>query len=231
MMRRRLAAFVTAVPLLFLSGPAAAGFSVALEDEEERATIAAACGDDRGLVPGLEVVLSRHPRLGGSDYGNWLPAMEAWVGARTTVRRVLPERDLAGCVVAVVEADDGRFSWRVADMEIVTARPGWGDWPGVARKMLLEGDTDGSGRLDAAEIATLDCSLLGRLDASHRSRVPLSVRTAFGFPADAARYRGEALGIGTEHRATADMRLEACGLEGLRNREVGAASVSDAAAE
>jgi hypothetical protein len=231
MMRSCRAVLPTFAVLLLLAAEAPAGFSPVLTEQEGRSTIPAACGDERGLVPGLEVILSRHPRLAGGDQVNWLPAMEAWVGARTTVRRVLAERDLAGCVMAVVEADDGRFSWRVADLEIVTARPGWGDWPGVARKMLLEGDADGSGSLDAGEVAALGCPLLARVDASHRARVPLSVRIAFGFPAGAARYRGETLGIVPEHRAAADARFEACGIEGGRKGETEAAPVPDAAAE
>ena len=191
--------------------------------------ILAACGDDRGLAPGMEVVLGRHVRLAGADYGNWLPAMDAWVGARTTVRRVLPERDLAGCAVAVVEADEGRFSWRVADMEVVTARPGWGDWPTMARKILLEADADGSGALEAGEVATLDCALLQRVDAAHRSRVPLSVRVAFGFQPAAVRYRGAALGIDAAHREAADQRLAFCGIAGDVRLGGAAASGPDAA--
>lgn len=64
---------------------------------------------------GAGVVLGQHRDVNGDT--NWSAEMQPFVGQRTTITQLVGVDD-QGCPVVNVDADGGRFFWRVRDMTI-----------------------------------------------------------------------------------------------------------------
>lgn len=72
--------------------------------------------DFRGAELGATVVLGRHRTVRGED--SWRTEMEAFIGRRAVVREQVGV-DGRGCPVVRVDVDEGRYYWRVRDLEVV----------------------------------------------------------------------------------------------------------------
>lgn len=65
---------------------------------------------------GTWVILGRHRRVQGED--NWAPSMEEYVGTRTQVKELRTETDAQGCPYVRVLADEGKWNWRLRDLQL-----------------------------------------------------------------------------------------------------------------
>lgn len=64
---------------------------------------------------GAQVVLGRHRDVNGDP--NWSPDMDPLVGTRASVTTLVGV-DEQGCPIVNVDADGGRFVWRIRDMTL-----------------------------------------------------------------------------------------------------------------
>ena len=97
------------------------------------------------LAPvGSRVVLGKHTKVDPKDESSlfWADGMDAYVGEETVITEHVG-RDKWGYAIAYVEADDGAFYWRVADMYLVERYIDEGDGGSMS------GETDFDGEYDA----------------------------------------------------------------------------------
>ncbi|MEK7753641.1 MAG: hypothetical protein AAB654_17085 [Acidobacteriota bacterium] len=109
--------------LILASGLALLGFATAVTNAYLTIRKSAVAGDksdnsgeaeDVPLHIGDRVILCRHRPINGED--NWSPEMNQYVGREARVT-TLDGKDQSGCDGARVDADGGRFFWRVRDLK------------------------------------------------------------------------------------------------------------------
>ncbi|MEZ4673303.1 MAG: hypothetical protein R2932_03550 [Caldilineaceae bacterium] len=105
------------------SASAATHISYTLQiGESDFLPIPQACGVDSAAVDygpiqvGSRVILGRHRAVNGSE--NWAAEMAQYVG-RIAVVTSLSGTDGAGCPQINVDLDNGRYVWRIRDMQLV----------------------------------------------------------------------------------------------------------------